>query len=113
MRSFLMILPMRIKQLVAVLRPCTRANRLGSCGFLLEPLSLCLEPTVAHARATQMMPIGCKQKVLLFPRACFAVIGSCCRMSRGARKSCWDADGSIDEVRARTRQLLSDLIPGI
>lgn len=90
-----------------------RANRLGSCGVSPDKtLVFMLEPTVAHARATQNDADRLEAEGVAFQERVFAGYKQLLR-EEPERVKAVDADGSIDEVRARTRQLLANLIPGI
>ena len=90
-----------------------RANRLGSCGVSPDrTLVFMLEPTVAHARATQNDADRLEAEGVAFQERVFAGYKQLLQ-NEPERVKAVDADGTIDEVRARTRQLLADLIPGI
>ena len=71
-----------------------------------------LEPTVAHARATQNDADRLEAEGVAFQERVFAGYRQLLQ-DEPERVKAVDADGSIAEVRARTRQLLADLIPGI
>lgn len=90
-----------------------RANRLGSCGVSPDrTLVFMLEPTVAHARATQNDADRLEAEGVAFQERVFAGYKQLLQ-NEPERVKAVDADGTIDEVRARTHQLLADLIPGI
>ncbi|MBF0915786.1 MAG: dTMP kinase [Atopobium sp.] len=90
-----------------------RANRLGSCGVSPDrTLVFMLEPTVAHARATQNDADRLEAEGVAFQKRVFAGYKQLLQ-NEPERVKAIDADGSIDEVRARTRQVLADLIPSI
>lgn len=90
-----------------------RANHLGSCGVSPDrTLVFMLEPTVAHARATQNDADRLEAEGVAFQERVFAGYKQLLQ-NEPERVKVVDADGTIDEVRARTRQLLADLIPGI